>query len=275
VVLLTVAGTDPVVRRLTEMGYAVLVPVRRGFVSVEPLLRATYRDLAGDARAALAYLRARPEVDGGSLVLVAQSDDAPPAILAAEEEGLPLVLLAPPAFPGRQVFRLEQRTAGEREGYGPAALEELDRLVDGIADAVLEEPSPQLRAFRLRTVMDGAGVRLPYSAAFPDDEGQIHFFSSPLWHDRMGFEPEEALARLPGRVLVLMGNEDPGTPLLAWLDAVRRGLARAPSPEAAVCLLPGRTRHAFTPAGVEAIEAWIRAGASAAGLECLEDPEEG
>src|SRR2546428_13264066 len=42
VVLLSIAGTDPIVDKLTSLGYAVLIPVRRGFVAVEPLLAATY-----------------------------------------------------------------------------------------------------------------------------------------------------------------------------------------------------------------------------------------
>ncbi len=272
VLLLTLAGPDPAVQALTASGYAVLVPIVRGFVSVEPLLRATHQDLAGDARAALAYLRSRPDLDGGSLAVVAQADEAPPAMLAAEAEDLPLILLAPPAFPGRQAFRLDQRTAGERGGYGPEELDALDRLTNGIADAVLEEPSPEQRAARLRGVLEASPVRLPYSAELPEDERQIHFLSSPLWHDRMGFEPGEALSRLPGPVLVLIGNEDPGTPLLDWLGAVRRGLEDAPSPDATVCLLPGRTRHVFSSAGVEAMGAWLGAGASGKGMECLEDP---
>ena len=56
VVLLSVAGIVPVTEHLTEAGYAVLAPIRRGFVAVEPLLQATYADLGGDLRAALDFL---------------------------------------------------------------------------------------------------------------------------------------------------------------------------------------------------------------------------
>jgi hypothetical protein len=288
VVLLSLAGTDPVVDRLTSLGFAVLVPVRRGFVAVEPLLRATYGDLAGDARASLAYLGARPEVDGEALVLMAQADDAPPAILASVELGVevPLVLLAPPGFPGREVFRLEQRGAAERGGYGPPALEALDRYLEEIADAILGETTPSLRAQRLRAVMAESDVQLPFNAAFPNDQDQVHHLSSPIWHDRFAFQPEEALAEVEAPVLILIGNEDPNTPLLAYLDAVRRGLAAAPSSDATLCLIPGRTRHAFTAVGVDVISDWLTervgpgavvgtgAAPSSADLRegCLEDP---
>ena len=49
------------VDRLVDEGYAVLTPALRGFVSVEPLLRATYADLAGDARQAFEALPTRAE----------------------------------------------------------------------------------------------------------------------------------------------------------------------------------------------------------------------
>jgi hypothetical protein len=288
VVLLSLAGTDPVVDRLTSLGFAVLVPIRRGFVAVEPLLRATYGDLAGDARASLAYLGSRPEVDEEALVLMAQADDAPPALLASAElgGGVPLVLLAPPGFPGREVFRLEQRGAAERGGYGPSALEALDRYLEEMADAILGERTSSLRARRLRAVMAESEVQLPFNAAFPNDQDQVHHLSSAIWHDRFAFQPEKALAEVEAPVLILIGNEDPNTPLLAYLDAVRRGLAAAPSTDSALCLVPGRTRHSFTPAGVDVIAHWLveRVGSGAvagAGVApspgdllegCLEDP---
>jgi len=291
VVLLSMAGTDRVVDRLTTLGFAVLVPVRRGFVAVEPLLRATYGDLAADTRAGLAYLGSRPEVDGASLVLMAQADDAPPAMLASSElgGGVPLVLLAPPGFPGREVFRLEQRGAAERGGYGPSALDALDRYLEAIADAILGESTSFLRAQRLRAVMAESDVQLPFNAAFPNDQDQVHHLASAIWHDRFAFQPEEALAAMEAPTLILIGNEDPNTPLLAYLEAVRRGLAGAPSTDATLCLVPGRTRHSFTAAGVDVIAAWLveRVGSGAGPgarpgpdprdppAGCLEDPEEG
>src|SRR5688572_14070527 len=131
VVLLSIAGTQTLVGRLAGLGYAVLLPTRRGFVEVEPLLRATYQDLAGDARAAVDYLRARPDVDDARLSLIGQGDDSPPAMLAAAglPQPIPLILLAPPGFPGREVFQLEQRAIAENEGRTPQELTALDRYL--------------------------------------------------------------------------------------------------------------------------------------------------
>jgi pimeloyl-ACP methyl ester carboxylesterase len=225
---------------------------------VEPLLRATYDDLAGDVGAALGWLAAREDVDAGALTVVAQADDAPPALRAvASRPELPLVLLAPPAFPGVESFRLEQRAQGRRAGMSPAHLDALDDYVSGIAEIALSEVPPYVREYRLQGLRAGAAVDLPRNAAFPADERQAHFFASPLWHDRLAFEPRVELARLTSPVLVLIGADDADTPMEAWLAAVRDGLARSASPDATVCRIPGRTRHAFTPHGVGAIIAWL------------------
>ncbi len=268
VVVLSVADTEPLVDRLVADGYAVLTPVRRGFVSVEPLLRATFRDLAGDVAAALAYLAARPGIDPEALGLVAQADDTPPAILhAAASEGRapPLVLLAPPAFGGVETFRLEQRWQAQRAGVGPVGLEALDRYVERIADIVLSESAPYSREYRLKGLRAGSSVQLPRSAAFPSDERQMHFFASPLWRDRLAFEPEGELARLGAPVLALIGTEDPNTPMDAYVAAIERGLSAAGTPDGVLCVLPGRTRHTFTDAAVTAVAAWLGERVDASG----------
>jgi pimeloyl-ACP methyl ester carboxylesterase len=233
------------------------------------------------------YLRARPEVEDALVGLIGQADDGPPAMMAAatSQEPVPLVLLAPPGFPGRQVFRLEQLGAAEREGASGQTLVQLDRFVDQIADVVLREPTPELRAYRLQSVILSSPVSLPYSAAFPNDERQVHFFASPLWHDRMDFDPERALARIASPVLVLIGTEDPNTPMEAYLAGVRRGLAASGSSDAIACRIEGRVRHSFTPATVETVVDWlegrVRGGVRDAGADrsdlaaCLPDPPAG
>jgi pimeloyl-ACP methyl ester carboxylesterase len=150
----------------------------------------------------------------------------------------------------------------------------LERHVGSIADAVLSERTSAMREYRLAVLMAGARARLPYNAAFPNDERQIHFFASPLWYDRLAFEPELALARLTAPVLVLIGSEDPNTPMRDYLTAIRRGLSAGRASEATVCLIQGRTRHSFTEPEIEAITRWL-GSSSPRGSSlriCLPDP---
>lgn len=258
VVLLSVAGTDPAVERLVGEGHAVLAPELRGFVTVEPLLRATFEDLAGDVSAAVAYLRVLASVDGDALALLAQGDNTPQAMLAAASEPtVPLVLMAPPAFPGVETFRMEQRWIAGNQGAGPAELEALDAYVREIAETVLGGRTSGDRLYQLEALRARSHVELPRNASFPADERQMRFFASRLWADRLAFEPEEALTALSAPVLVLIGTEDPNTPMDDYVAALERGLAAADTDDADVRAIPGRTRHTFSPAALDEILAWL------------------
>jgi pimeloyl-ACP methyl ester carboxylesterase len=155
------------------------------------------------------------------------------------------------------VFRLEQRGAAASDGARPEQLQALDVYVGQIADVVLSESTAFARSNRLRALRASTETRLPYNAAFPSDELQVHFFSSQLWHDRIAFDPEQALARLGAPVLVLIGSEDPNTPMPEYLAAVRRGLSAAATDDWTVCRITGRTRHTFSADGVQAIVEWL------------------
>jgi len=280
VVLLSVAGTNPIVERLVADGFAVLAPELRGFARVEPLLQASFLDLAGDVAAAATYLGGRPEVDGEALGVIAQGDNAPQAIVFAAERGASvwLVLLAPPGFTGPELFRLEQRGVAQNQGWGPSELDALDIYVREISDIVLSSNTARDRAFRLEAARARTRVDLPRNAAFPTDGQQTHFFSSPLWYDRLAFDPEAALSGIQGPVLVLIGADDPNTPMDAYLSAMRRGLAASRTRDGAVCRIPGRTRHTFSQHGVAAIAEWVgvRTGSGGDGMSpsgCLADDE--
>lgn len=287
VVVLSIAGADPLIEHLTRLGHAVLLHERRGMISVEQLLRASYSDLGGDALAAVEYLRSRPDVDAEDVSLVGQGEDAPAALVAAAgtSPAPPLVLLSVTGLPGGESFRIEQLALATERGYGGPALEALERYVDQLSSAVLEGGAPGPREARLRTVMAAADVELPRGAAFPHDaEGQARFFASRWWLDRLSFRPDELLARLDVPVLVLMGTEDPFTPWERHLPEIRRNLESAPAVDATVCLVPGRVRHNFSPAALEVVGEWLadrpsppgpRAGA-AIREACLEEaPPEG
>lgn len=211
------------------------------------------------APTALDYLGSLDSVDREALALVAQADDAPPAILAmaGSDHPVPLILLAPPMSPGVETFRREQRWLAERERADGAELRALDGYIDEIAGIVLSESAPSVREYRLRSLQERSNTRLPRNAAFPGDERQAHFFASPLWHDRLAFDPKVAMALLASPVLVLIGDADANTPMDPYLAAARRALAAARTRDAAVCRVPGRTRHAFTDEVVSAIAEWL------------------
>jgi hypothetical protein len=284
-VLVSIADVEELTARLVGSGWAVIRPERRGMTVTERLLRATYQDLANDVRSATAYLAARPEVDAATVGLLGQGDDSPAAALAAIGQPVPafLVLVSTTGLPGVESFALEQRGLAVERGWDPGALAELDGFVARLGEIVLDTGAPATRLARLTALLGGPGQGLPRSAAFPlTAEGQVRFFSSAIWHDRLAFQPEQVLGRLRSPVLVLTGIEDPFTPPERHLPALHRALDTAPTDDATVCLLPGRTRHTFSREALSVIEAWLgarmgagRATASATGrdafLECLDE----
>lgn len=267
VVVLTLAGSDDLVERLNGLGFAVLLPNRRGLGGApELLLRATFDRLVEDVHTAAAYLRSRPEVDGDVIGLIGQGGETMVTSLAAraaanEPAAAFVVLVGASGLTGEESFRIEHDFLAAQQGYGPKERAVLDRLVTDLDEIVTIEPSESLREFRIAALMTAAEVAIPRDpAALPlDVEGQIHFFSSPWWRDYFMFEPTAALAGIGVPVLALTGLEDPMSPPHRILPGVRAGLARAPTRDATVCLLPGLVQHSFDATTLDAIGEWLRA----------------
>ena len=267
-VLLTTAGADALVDRLVGLGYAVLLPERRGMLSVERMLQASLQDMATDASSAALYLAQRPDVRG-TIGLIGQSYDSPAALLAAGTAvQIPLVLLGLPGLHGAEMFKLEQRGLAEGRAVSPEDLLALDAYVDRITAAALSAESSTMRGYQLSQIVGQADVELPRSAEFPNTpDGQVHFFSSAWWKDRLAFRPDEAILELNAPVLILLGHEDPFRPLDLLVPPIERSLEDALTEDATLCVMTGRTRQSFTPVVVDVIVEWLAARMPPAGGE--------
>jgi uncharacterized protein len=111
----TVRGYRPfrqVADTLARRGIAVLRLDDRGFgASTGNFATATSADFADDIRAALDYLRTRPDIDGARLGLVGHSEGGMIApMVAATDPGLAgIVVIAGPAQTGREIITYQQR----------------------------------------------------------------------------------------------------------------------------------------------------------------------
>lgn len=259
-VLLSLAGVEEMIGRLTGLGWAVLLPERRGIATIEHLLRASFDDMANDVRAALRYLRSRPEIDAMTVGLVAQGGETMAGVLAAIESPTPafVALLSTTGLPGDEAFRIEQRRIAEARSYDADALAALDDYVLRLSEIMMSEPSPGIRAFRTRALMAESDVVLPINAAFPPNpEDQIRFFASTWWRDFFLFTPTDALARMRSPIIVILGMDDPLLPYEAHLPAIALGLAEASTEDVTVCLLPGRVQHTLSPITSAILEDWL------------------
>jgi pimeloyl-ACP methyl ester carboxylesterase len=259
-VVTTLAGADELIDALSQRGWAVLLPERRGIQTIEQLLRASFEDLALDVEAAAAYLRTRPEIDPAVVGLLSQGGETMAAVLAADASPpfAFVILMSTTGLPGDETFRIEQHVIGQDRNYSADAMAALDAFVLELTRLVVAEPSPGLRAFQVRALIGETEVELPRNAAFPPNlEDQVRFFASLWWRELFLFQPEQALARIRAPVLVLMGTDDPLVPYDAQLPGIERGLAAAPTEDALVCLLPGRLQHGITEQSLSVIERWL------------------
>lgn len=153
---------------LGHHGIAVLRLDDRGFgESTGDFADATSADFADDIRAALAWLRQRPDIDPRRVGLVGHSEGGLVApMVAADDTALAaIVLIAGPSRSGREIIRYQQRFAIDHSpAYEPAARDsafeaagaELDRLADSspwIRFFLDHDPLPVARQVRRTPVL--------------------------------------------------------------------------------------------------------------------------
>ncbi len=135
---------------LGRRGVAVLRLDDRGFgASTGDAQPATSADFADDVRAAVAWLRAREDVDGERIVLLGHSEGGliAPMVAATDPELAGIVLMAGPALNGRAILEYQLRQGIEASAPLPPAkrdslLGSVDPTIDSLAAA-----SPWVRYF--------------------------------------------------------------------------------------------------------------------------------
>ena len=134
---------------------------------------ATSADFADDVRAALAYLRARREIDGERLALVGHSEGGmiAPMVAATDPRLRAIVLLAGPSWSGRAILSYQQRYAADS----------MLKLAGSARDSALKAMSKSL---------DSAAATLPW----------VRFF--------LDYDPIATAKRVRQPVLVLQGATD-------------------------------------------------------------------
>lgn len=148
-----------------------------------------FHDNIDDARAAIAALRARPEVDADRVVIIGHSEGALIAsALAADEKLAGVVLLAGAANNGKDILRWQARQVAPTL---PKPVRLLMKL---------------LRQDLVRTQMK----RLERIEASTEDVIRIQFvkLNAKWFREFMSFEPGEALRRAAVPVLAITGTKD-------------------------------------------------------------------
>ena len=223
---------------LTRRGIAVLRYDKRGTGgSLGDYQNATTVDFADDARAAVALLRTRAEIDPGQIGLVGHSEGGliAPMIAASDPKIAFVVMLAGPGVDGRRILLEQDRLIRIANGGHPALVQEGVESDRRLFDLILSgATAEQVRAAN--------GTRQSIAPDEPPPQSNpfqwLRFF--------LGYDPVPALRSLKIPVLAMNGSKDLQVPAAQNLPPIRAALAD--NPKAEVVELPG-LNHLFQTAG--------------------------
>jgi uncharacterized protein len=270
---------------LTRAGVAVLRHDDRGVGgSGGDFASATTLDLAGDAAAALDWLRNHPEVDAGSTGVLGHSEGGLIALLLATgtagwtaspeelgadhpgagEGGLSalardpafVILLGGPGLPGEEILPLQIDALGAAAGIPPDQRASALTLQRSIQAVLREEPDPELRRTRLESIlrdalresspMERAALGIPAGDAQEEAwiAAQLSLGDSPWFRTFLLLDPRGSLEVLQTPLLALFGELDLQVPPEPNRQAMVEALEMGGHRDATLQLLPG-LNHLF------------------------------
>lgn len=223
----TVAGHRPfwiIADYLTQNGIAVLRYDDRGVGESEGnYAAATLGDFAGDASAALAYLRSRPEIAAGEVGLIGHSEGGMIGLmLAAEKQTGFIVTLAGPGVDGKSLLDMQRSALMRTSGASDAYIDAYNRKMNEASDLAIALDDKQ----ELRDSLTKLFAGTPFESSI---EAAVAQFSSPELRSLLAFDPAAYYPRITCPVLALNGEKDLQVPAGPNLEAIHRGLTHNPN----------------------------------------------
>lgn len=242
---------------LTRAGFAVLRTDDRGVGGTGgDLLQSTYPDLAADVQAALAFLRARPDIDPQRLGLLGHSEGGYLAPLVAQ--GSPevrfVIMMAGPAVPGLDVL-LEQNELIYAQRGAPRPI--IDAQLAFVRDLAALLRAGDVDGARARTrqaivaELDAAGTPQDRRPTPEQIEQQAAAVTAPVFAAFLAHDPTPSLRALDVPVLAFYGDKDLQVPPAQSEPAVRAALAG--NPDATIRTFPG-LNHLMQPTTSGAVD---------------------
>jgi pimeloyl-ACP methyl ester carboxylesterase len=266
---------------LARQGCAVLRYDKRGAgQSTGDYAPAIFTDFISDAKAALAYLRSRPEIAGAKVGIVGHSEGATiGAILAADDPSVAfVVMLAGFANAGNVLVAEQIRRFDLAEGKPAAEADRTYNLNRACFDAIAAAKDQADAESQVRRILAAAD---PAPAKALADQA-LKFARMPSMRFILAYDPAPSLRRLRAPVLALDGSKDTVVPPDINLPALRAALAQ--DADATVVVLPGlnhffqlagtgapsempRIEQTLAPEALAIIVPWVGAHASAPALQ--------
>jgi pimeloyl-ACP methyl ester carboxylesterase len=255
----SVASIKPFVliaEALTEAGLAVLRYDDRGVgASSGDHATATVGDFMADARAALAYLGSRDDLDASRLGLLGHGEGAIyAAAIAADDPDVAFVVgMAPPAVTGVELLVDQNVNAARALDDSPEGIERVRDLSRRLYAAVMDLDLPLAEALTaqfygsLWDEVDPArraalGDRDAFVAA--QVASQIPIFFSPWYRSFLASDPAADWAAVEAPVIGIFGGKDTQVPGARNELALRAAVAAGERADLTTVILPG-ANHLF------------------------------
>ncbi len=260
---------------LTRRGIAVLRFDDRGIgKSKGDYGSATSADLATDARAAVAYLLTRSEIDHDGIGFVGHSEGGMIGPIAAV--GNPsvayLVLLAGPGTHLDQLLLSQQRLIGAQMGASQQQLDRQEPIMAAMFRAIADAPTEEAGLDAARVALTPEALKALGVPADFNKDLLVRQFASPWFRYFLKYDPAPVLAGLEVPILALGGSKDLQVPSADNLPAIRE--ATKANSDVTVVELPGLNhlfQHAttggvgeyaqieetFAPEALELVADWI------------------
>jgi dienelactone hydrolase len=231
---------------LTRHGLAVLRYDKRGVgESSGDYAKATTRDFAQDAGAAVRFLSRRPDIEANRIGLVGHSEGGLIApLVAAQDQGVAfVVMMAGPGVDGAAILAEQQRLIAKAMNLDDAALARTTADQARVIAIVRDETDPAVAAAKLEAAADdmAVGEGVPEAQV----ESRVAQIDTDWFRAFFAYDPAPTLARLRIPLLALIGSKDLQVSAAQNLPALRAALAG--DPHARVEELPG-LNHLFQPA---------------------------
>lgn len=268
---------------LTRNGFAVLRYDDRGIgKSKGNFARSTTEDFAGDALAAVEYLKTRKEINKKKIGIMGHSEGGiiAPMCAARSKDVAFIVLLAGPGVPGKEIImrqaELIARAQGEKEENITKALT-INKM---LYDIVVSTSDSSLAAFKLNQAIDN------FTASLSDEEKKNSEFKkeamaagikqilTPWFRFFIKYDPRQDLVKLKIPVLALNGERDLQVDPKQNLPEIKKALNKAGNKKFKTIEIPGlnhlfqtvnkgtiseygELEETFSPKALEIIKEWL------------------
>jgi uncharacterized protein len=228
---------------LTRRGIATLRADDRGVGgSTGDVAGATTADFAEDARAGVAYLKTRTEIDPKRIGLVGHSEGATIASIAATQSSDVdfIVMLAGMGVVGEDVLYLQGWRQLQAQGFPQEMVARERALQEGFFAAVKEEKDDAAAEKRIRDVCRASGK----NSSEEEITATVKEITSPWFRYFLAFDPRPVLQKVRCPVLALSGEKDTQVTPKENAPAVEAALKAAGNKDYTVRVLPG-LNHLF------------------------------